>query len=557
MKNRALIGEILLEHGHVLEADIQAALEVQRTSSQKIGQILIRKKCLNEDQLHEALSRQLNIPYQKHLSPEHRFDFPEQVTFQYLSGHSIFPIRYESNVLYVATADPLFVQPLDALAFVFNCPVKPVISSTKEIEKAIFLYFQHRVEMPESVFGASGHDQGPAEFGSADLLNHAHEAPVIKLVNLIITQAVNDRASDIHIEPFAIKLRVRFRIDGILHDKLSPPKEHQEAIASRIKIMSQLNIAENRLPQDAKISLKVAGKDIDIRVSFFPTIFGERIVLRLLNKSDLNFDLRNLGISTENLAQFQNLLRKPHGIILLTGPTGSGKSTTLYAALKTFNTSERNILTIEDPIEYQIDGVGQTQVKPQIGLTFAAGLRAILRQDPDVIMVGEIRDLETAEIAVRAALTGHLVLSTLHTNDAAGAVTRLIDMGIEPYLITSSLRGILAQRLLRLICPYCKDSYKPEPEFLYQLKKSTELVWRGKGCAKCLNTGYLGRVGIFEIITLDEEIRQVILAGGDAGAINAIADRKGLISLRSDAWAKVLQSMTTLDELIRVTYGDL
>ncbi|MFQ5710010.1 MAG: GspE/PulE family protein, partial [bacterium] len=438
MIKKKLLGQLLLEQRWVAESHIQQALQQQEGSHLKIGKILVKNQVLTEEKLCEALSLQLDLPYQKTLRVENVEFLPEQVSLSFLKENFMLPLKCANGVLYVATADPLNVQPLDALGAIFGKQARPVLSTEAEIEQAIYLFFQQNSEIPGSVLDdLEGEDRAPGAGKADDLLNLANEAPIIKLVNLIISQAVKEHASDVHIEPFEKKLRVRFRIDGLLYEILTPPKEYQAAIASRIKIMSQLNIAETRLPQDGKMSLKVAGKDIDIRVSVFPTAFGERIVLRLLNKTDLDFDLQNLGFAPETLERFRCVLKKPHGILLVTGPTGSGKSTTLYAALKTLNQSERNILTIEDPIEYQIAGVGQTQVKPSIGLTFAAGLRAILRQDPDVIMVGEIRDLETARIAIRAALTGHLVLSTLHTNDAASAAVRLIEMGVAAYLVAS------------------------------------------------------------------------------------------------------------------------
>jgi len=389
-------------------------------------------------------------------------------------------------------------------------------------------------------------------------MDMANEAPIIRLVNTVIKQAIEDRASDIHIEPFEKDLIIRFRIDGILYNMFTPPKKYQAAIISRIKIMSNLNIAENRLPQDGRIQLKVGGKDIDIRVSVFPTYYGERIVLRLLNKSDMKFDLDSLGFSKDSLSIFNELIKKTHGIILVTGPTGSGKTTTLYSVLTRLNTSDVNILTVEDPIEYQLHGVGQMQVKPKIDLTFAAGLRSILRQDPDIIMVGEIRDLETAEIAIQAALTGHRVFSTIHTNDAASGITRLLDMGVEPFLIASSVNAFLAQRLVRTICPHCKQSYKPDTVVLKDLGiKSSQIqgkkLYKGKGCEKCINTGYLGRSGIYELLPITNDIRKLIMEHADAVAIKEKAIANGMKTLLQDGIEKAFQGLTTLEEVLRVS----
>ena len=391
-----------------------------------------------------------------------------------------------------------------------------------------------------------------------DIMDMANDAPIIKLVNTVITQAITDRASDIHIEPYEKELGVRFRIDGILYPMFTPPKKFQAAIISRIKIMSNLNIAENRLPQDGRIQLKIAGKEIDIRVSIFPTYYGERVVLRLLNKTDMSFDLNAIGFSDKTLSQFNKLIEKTNGIILATGPTGSGKSTTLYSVLTRLNTRDVNILTVEDPIEYQLSGVGQMQVKPKIDLTFANGLRSILRQDPDIIMIGEIRDLETAEIAVQSALTGHRVFSTLHTNDAASGITRLIDMGIEPFLIASSVNGFLAQRLVRTICPHCKESYKPTAKILSELEiKPSQLpggkLFRGKGCEKCLNTGYLGRTGIHELLTVSNEIRKMIIAQTDSVSIKEQAMKEGMLTLLQDGIDKAAHGFTTIEEVLRVS----
>jgi general secretion pathway protein E len=393
---------------------------------------------------------------------------------------------------------------------------------------------------------------------TADLLDETSDAPIIKLVNLLVAGAIKDRASDIHVEPYSGNLKIRYRIDGILYDILSLPRRIQSPLTSRIKIMAKLNIAEKRLPQDGRIEIKIADRLVDIRVSIIPTAFGERVVLRLLDKSANILMLSDLGMHDERIKLLGRLIKSPYGIILVTGPTGSGKTTTLYAALSTINQPEINIITIEDPIEYQMDGVGQIQVNPKIGLTFAAGLRSIVRQDPDVILIGEIRDRETAEIAIQSSLTGHLVFSTLHTNDAASAVTRLIDMGIEPFLVTSSVIAIIAQRLVRVLCPHCKEIYVPDKESLDNLGLDKSVLknntfYRKKGCNLCMQTGFRGRTAIFEIMIVDDEIKRLILKTSDANQINELAIKQGMITLQKDGIDKALNGITTTEEVLRVT----
>jgi general secretion pathway protein E len=386
----------------------------------------------------------------------------------------------------------------------------------------------------------------------------ASEGPVIRLVNLIITKAIETRASDIHFEPFEDQFRVRYRIDGVLHDVESPPKRLQAAIASRVKIMAKLNIAERRLPQDGRIMLRVKGKEIDFRVSSVPTIYGESIVLRILDKSSIVLDIEKLGFPQDTLTGFNDLIQRPHGIILVTGPTGSGKTTTLYCALEKINAPDKKIITIEDPVEYQLKGINQIQVKPSIGLSFANALRSIVRQDPDVILIGEIRDAETAEIAIHSALTGHLVLSTLHTNDAPSAVTRLIDMGMEDFLLSSTLIGILAQRLVRVVCAHCQVPYRPDPAILKEMhfdgwEAEPSKIVGVKGCEHCAQTGYWGRAGIFEFLKVTEEVQKLILGRKDANMIKEAARQGGMRTLREDGWLKVRQGMTTVSEVLRVT----
>jgi general secretion pathway protein E len=467
----------------------------------------------------------------------------------------------ERGLLIVAVADPLELAAVDDLGLLLGRQVQVAVAPESEILEAINRAQNQAAESAEQVIAdLSETDENIITEleESEDLLDSADEAPIIRLVNLILFQAVRDKASDVHIEPYQRELKVRFRIDGVLHDRFDPPKRYQALIISRIKIMAKLNIAEKRLPQDGRIQIRVTERDIDLRVSIIPTAFGERIVLRLLDKTNALLGLGELGMGPEMLDTLLKLIRLPHGIVLATGPTGSGKSTTLYAGLSRLNATELNIITVEDPIEYQLPGVGQIQVNPKIDLTFARGLRSILRHDPDVIMVGEIRDQETADIAIQASLTGHLVFSTLHTNDSAGAMTRLVDMGIEPFLISSSVTGVLAQRLVRVICRGCKEPVRLTSERLAEIGLSPQdvpgsITYRGAGCAECLSTGYRGRTGIYELLVMDDEIRRLVVEGADANQIRRAACAAGMKTLRHDGAAKVIRGITTIEEVLRVT----
>jgi general secretion pathway protein E len=443
-------------------------------------------------------------------------------------------------------ADPLDVETVAAVRSCTGLKVNTVLAAEQEILDAIDKYYG------DSARGESGIDPDNAD--AAEDLEHlrdmASEAPVIRLVNAIIAQAVEKRSSDIHLEPFEKEFRIRYRIDGVLYNQEPPPREMKAAMISRVKLMAKLNIAERRLPQDGRIKIKTLGREVDLRVSTLPTLYGESVVMRLLDRSAGDFyDLSRLGFDTHMLGRMEHYTSLPHGIFLVTGPTGSGKSTTLYSALKRINQADKKIITIEDPVEYQMDGINQIHVNPQIGLTFASGLRHIVRQDPDVIMVGEIRDRETADVAIRSSLTGHFVYSTLHTNDAPSAITRLTDMGVENYLITSSLVAVLAQRLVRVICPRCRaeDGRRIAPD------GESVMCFRGRGCEHCFGSGYAGRVGIFEMMELNDEIRKLIMHGGDAIAITNEARRNGMRNLREDGWLKVSQGVTTADEVMRVT----
>jgi len=491
-----------------------------------------------------------------------------KLPLEFLKKQCAIPITLENGDVAVALSDALNVEAYDAIMTILGRLCRRIICPASEIEQAIIrCYYQSAGstsdhENPDVQFSPEDpNDVDAVDSGihAEDLLSIANKAPIIKLVNNIFFQAVNSRASDIHIEPYEEQVRIRFRVDGVLHDVLNLPKPQVAALVSRLKIMANLNIAERRLPQDGQSRIKIGQDRVDIRVSIIPTSGGERVVLRLLDKGSGELSLGEIGFCPEVLSQFRSLIQLAHGIILLTGPTGSGKTTTLYAAMSELNCEERNILTVEDPIEYQLPGVGQMQIKPKINLTFANCLRHILRQDPDVIMIGEIRDVETAEIAIQASLTGHLVLSTLHTNDSASAVTRLIDMGIEPYLISSSVVAVMAQRLLRVICPECKTSHTLDAQTVSQLgehEKASAIegqLYKGLGCKNCLDTGYLGRTGISELLVIDEDVKELISKRCGSHMIKEAAIEKGMSTLRQDGFRKALAGETTLEEVYRVT----
>jgi general secretion pathway protein E len=469
------------------------------------------------------------------------------------------PVKLDGRDLLVATTDPLDTSRLHALELAAGFRVKPVLAKEKEIAARIEALFGNS-EPGDSQQGAVAREIEGAvdEEDVAHLRDMASEVPVIRLVNQILVRALESRASDVHIEPFENQLKVRYRIDGILHEVEPPPRQLKAAVISRLKILAQLNIAERRLPQDGRIKIRLAGKDVDLRIATVPTLYGESVVIRLLERAQIFTQLDALGFPAAMLQQFNEMIAKPHGMILVTGPTGSGKTTTLYGALQKINDPGKKIITIEDPVEYQLSGVNQIQVKPQIGLSFANGLRSIVRQDPDVIMVGEIRDAETAEIAVQAALTGHLVFSTLHTNDAAGAISRLLEMGVQDYLLSSSLLGVLAQRLVRRLCMRCRKEAPFTASQVSDFDWTTQgnaggSVWEAAGCEVCSGTGYLGRVGIFELLPVTSEICKIIVQRADAGSIRHLAVEQGMRLLREDGWDKVRQGMSTLAEVLRVT----
>ena len=552
------IGEILLEEGLIKGEELEKALQEQTKTRARLASILVNLGYLSEDAMLKALSIQMGIPF---LTLR---DYPKippvidpPLSIKFLKQYKLIPLEKRDSVLKVAMSDPLDSFAINGLRLATDCAIEPCIGRERDIITVIDQYYGGTVTMEKIIEGIEEKEMEVMPWEAEEEIEHlrdlAQEAPIINLVNLLITRAVERRASDIHIEPFEDGLHIRYRIDGILHQTESPPKNLHPAIVSRIKIMAKLNIAERRLPQDGRIKLKVLGKDIDIRVSSVPMLYGEGVVMRLLDPTGI-IGLEVLGFEVKNRERFEDLIKKPYGMFLVTGPTGSGKTTTLYAALSMMNTREKKVITIEDPIEYYLEGVNQIQVKPKIGLTFADGLRSIVRQDPDIIMVGEIRDVETADIAIHAALTGHLVFSTLHTNDAAGAVTRLKDMGVEGYLISSSLLGVLAQRLVRVICNKCKITYAPDKELADELGvKMNFQTYKGKGCEICDHTGYKGRTGIFELLLVNDEIRRLIVEKKGSDVIAQKAIELGMKTLRDDGWEKVKAGITTVDEVIRVT----
>ncbi len=540
------LGEILIERKLITEEDLTRALELQKERGDKIGKTLVDMGFVAMRDVLAALSDQLGVPLVSIDGPPAVSTETEALSPRFLRQFRCLPVGRDDHTVVLAMADPLDVETVAAVRSCTGLKVNTVLAAEQEILDAIDKYYG------DSARGETAIDPDNAD--AAEDLEHlrdmASEAPVIRLVNAIIAQAVEKRSSDIHLEPFEKEFRIRYRIDGVLYNQEPPPREMKAAMISRVKLMAKLNIAERRLPQDGRIKIKTLGREVDLRVSTLPTLYGESVVMRLLDRSAGDFyDLGRLGFDQHMLGRMEHYTSLPHGIFLVTGPTGSGKSTTLYSALKRINQADKKIITIEDPVEYQMDGINQIHVNTQIGLTFSSGLRHIVRQDPDVIMVGEIRDRETADVAIRSSLTGHFVYSTLHTNDAPSAITRLTDMGVENYLITSSLVAVLAQRLVRVICPNCKaaDGTRIAPD------GETVKCYRGRGCEQCFGSGYTGRVGIFEMMELNDEIRKLIMHNDDAVAITNEARRNGMRNLREDGWLKVSHGVTTADEVMRVT----
>jgi len=560
---------ILLDRSWISEQDLEKA-KLRKKPGQQLADALVEMGALEPQRLARVLAQEYRLPFQAHID-EHALDsiLVGKVPINYAKRNQLLPIGSDGDSITVAIADPANFEPLDDLQLLFGLPIQAVVTPAEVITEAINRAYDQaaNTNAQDLMFDLDEErlDLVANELAQEpqDLLESDDAAPIIKLVNGLMSQAVKDRASDIHVEPFEQDLVVRFRVDGMLYDVITPQKRFQSAITSRIKVMSGLNIAEKRLPQDGRIRLRIAGRDLDVRVSSIPTAYGERIVLRLLDRAQtlVDLSLAKLGFAGDNLVRLERLIHQSHGIVLVTGPTGSGKTTTLYACLSQINSPEKNIITIEDPIEYQLRGVGQMQVNPKIDLSFASGLRSILRQDPDVIMVGEIRDGETAEIAITAALTGHLVFSTLHTNDSFGALTRLVDMGIEPFLVSSSIIAVIAQRLVRVVCGACREPQTPLAEELARLGLNpSDLsgpIYRAKGCRQCRNTGYRGRIAIHELMLVDDEIRALVMKHADASSIRRLAVSKGMILLRQNGAERILQGQTTMEELLRVTQEDI
>ncbi len=560
------LGEILVERFGVDPASIEEALSTQPDNGRRLGEMLVQQKIISEENLLRSRSVQSGLELRSTLPAEPDPFFIDRVPIGFLKKYMMMPVATPDEC-YIAMAEPHYFQQLDDLMRILHWEgALTVLAPQEEIYVAINTAYDSGSSDAADQVLQDIDEEDPESILSeieetADLLDDTSDAPVIKLVNLVLSQAVRDNASDIHIESYKDRVKIRKRVDGILYDMYSPPKHVQSKLISRIKIMAKMDIAEKRLPQDGRIEIRIADKNIDLRVSTLPTAFGERVVMRLLDKSSVLLSLESLGMVKTDLSRFMQLIKAPYGIILVTGPTGSGKTTTLYSALSILNQPGINIITVEDPIEYQINGISQMQVNTKIGLSFASGLRTIVRQDPDIILVGEIRDLETAEIAIQSALTGHLVFSTLHTNDSASAVTRLIDMGLEPFLVSSSVNAILAQRLVRKICPHCRDSYKPDQEYLARvglspIKFGDRVLYHGHGCPECMGTGYKGRIALFELMVLNDTLKSLILTTSDAGqlkrqALSSLA--MGMRTLRQDGLRKVLAGLTTLEEVFRVT----
>ncbi|MFN7921855.1 MAG: type II secretion system ATPase GspE [Bryobacteraceae bacterium] len=540
---------MLVARGLVSADEVTQALELQKERGDKIGKILVDLGFVAQREVLNALADQLSVRLATLDGPPPVTPETERLSPRFLRQFRCIPSGFDDSSLVLAMADPLDFETIAAVRHVTGLKVQTLLASEGDILESINRYYGESARPDQAALGFEEGAEGGEDL--EHLRDMASEAPVIRLVNAMIASAVEKRASDIHIEPFEKEFRIRFRIDGVLQLQEPPPKELKSAVISRIKLMAKLNIAERRLPQDGRIKIRTLGREVDLRVSTLPTLYGESVVMRLLDRSagEAFYDLRKLGFTDQMLDRMEHFTQLPHGIFLVTGPTGSGKSTTLYSALKRINLTDRKIITIEDPVEYQMDGINQIHVNPQIGLTFAAGLRHIVRQDPDVIMVGEIRDRETADIAIRSALTGHLVFSTLHTNDAPSAITRLTDMGVENYLITSSLVAVLAQRLVRVICAQCKQ---PAGEKITPAG-DTILTYRGRGCENCFGTGYKGRVGIFEMMQLSDELRRLIMKNEDASILTAQARKEGMTTLREDGWDKVARGVSTVDEVLRVT----
>ncbi|MFQ5519794.1 MAG: type IV-A pilus assembly ATPase PilB [Candidatus Methylomirabilia bacterium] len=565
------LGDLLLAEGIISHKQLQRALQDQKGSADKLGTVLVRLGMVSEDKLVGFLAHQYGIPSITFKGLNADPEVAKLVPMNIAKKYEVLPVKRVSNTLTLAMADPANVFAVDDVAFMTNLQVLPVVASQSAIRKAIERIYEPQKEgsvLLDEVISAM-EETGPVEvledgevsttgMDVLELKESADEAPVVKLVNMILVDGIRRGASDLHFEPYEKVFRVRFRVDGVLHEMMAPPKRLEAAIVSRIKIMSNLDIAERRLPQDGRIKLRYSTRDIDMRVSTLPTIFGEKVVMRILDKESLKLDLAQLGFDPWSLEEFKKAIHSPYGMVLITGPTGSGKTTTLYSAIHTVNSPDQNIITAEDPVEYNLKGVNQVQVNEEIGRTFAAALRSFLRQDPDVILVGETRDLETAQISIRAALTGHLVFTTLHTNDSPSSIARLMDMGIPPFLVASSLILIVAQRLARKVCAGCKVAYEAAEETLVPYGHTLQglgtcIFYKGKGCQSCNYSGMKGRIAMYEVLPISEEIRDLILKNAPTAEVREVARQQGMKTLREAALQKVIDGVTTIDEILRVT----
>ncbi|MDQ7857218.1 MAG: type II secretion system ATPase GspE [Armatimonadota bacterium] len=558
-RRRVRLGELLVEAGLISQAQLQQALEQQNATGERLGKVLVSMGLATQDSIARAVASQLGIEYvnlQTATIPEDVLTaLPEPLIRRY----QVVPVRLEEEALVLGMVDPLDIVALDDIRRFVDRDIVQAAITPDGFQAVVNRYPALESSLDQVIQEIRPSDVGEEEPSLDRLREVVEDAPVVRLVNLMLVQAVRQGASDIHVEPQERNLRIRYRIDGTLYNVMTAPKHVQAASTSRIKIMANMNIAERRVPQDGRIELRVDNREIDLRVSSIPTTYGEKVVMRILDKRAALVGIDKLGLMGPDERRFEALITKPYGIILITGPTGSGKTTSLYAILNRLNKTEVNIITIEDPVEYQLSGISQVQINPKAGLTFASGLRSFLRQDPDIIMVGEIRDEETARIAIHAALTGHLVLSTLHTNDAPGAVARLVDMGIEPFLVSSSVIGVVAQRLVRVLCPKCKEGYTPPPEVVarYGLARPDEpppTIYRAKGCEACNHIGYKGRIGLFEIMPMEDELRMLVVKSASADAIKRAAVGLGMRTLQHDGVAKVVAGITSLEEMLRVVF---
>ena len=552
------LGDILVDANLITEDQLNYALQMQKTTGKKLGEVLTEEEIVSEKEIIEVLELQLGIPHMDlnkfFINPEITKLIDEKVARRY----NIIPISKSGNVITLAMSDPLNIFAIDDVKVITGLEVKPVISVAKDIESAIDNYYENETAKQALEEFKENYEVEDIDDLDQVMLDDINNAPVVKLVNSIVKQAIKMKASDIHIEPFEHFVRVRFRVDGDLQEIMTPAKTTHSAIVTRIKIMAKMDIVEKRIPQDGRIEMNMDGKEVDLRISVLPTVYGEKIVIRLLDRANFLFSKKQLGFSDVNLKRFDSIIKNPNGIILVTGPTGSGKSTTLYTVLKELNEMSKNIITVEDPVEYQLEGVNQVSVNTKVGLTFASGMRSILRQDPDIIMIGEIRDGETAEIAIRASITGHVVLSTMHTNDTASTVARLVDMDIEPYLVSSSVVGVTAQRLVKKVCEGCKIEYQAskEQKMILGIDTSEEvLLYKGEGCNVCGDSGYKGRTGIHEIMIVDKDVRNLINEGSTIDSIRDINIKKGMITLKQNCVELALEGITTVEEVLRVAYS--